>query len=84
MEKKVTRGRKPKVQVDHSIINEEIANEIVEQVVEEVVVPQPKAPQTTKQEVEEKPAYMYKCMECGQVNLVKRCKRCSSGLVRPI
>jgi translation initiation factor 2 beta subunit (eIF-2beta)/eIF-5 len=84
MEKKVTRGRKPKVQVEQSIVNEEIVNEIVEQAVEEVVVPQPEAPQTPKQGVEEKPAYMYKCMECGQVNLVKRCKRCSSGLVRPI
>ena len=79
MEKKVTRGRKPKVQVDQSIVNEEIVNEIVE-----LGSPELEAPQTPQQEVEEKPAYMYKCMECGQVNLVKRCKRCSSGLVRPI
>lgn len=79
MEKKVTRGRKPKVQVEQSIVNEEIVNEIVE-----LGSPQPEAPQTPQQEVAEAPAYMYKCMECGQVNLVKRCKRCSSGLVRPI
>ena len=79
MEKKVTRARKPKVQVEQPIVNEEIVNEIVE-----FGSPEPEAPQTPKQEVEEKPAYMYKCMECGQVNLVKRCKRCSSGLVRPI
>ena len=79
MEKKVTRARKTKVQVEQSIVNEEIVNEIVE-----LGSPEPEAPQAPQQEVAEAPASMYKCMECGQVNLVKRCKRCSSGLVRPI
>jgi predicted RNA-binding Zn-ribbon protein involved in translation (DUF1610 family) len=80
MEKKTTRVRKPKAQVDQPIVNEVVEQTIVNEVVEQ----EPEAPQAPKQEVTENPAYMYRCMECGQVNLVKRCQRCSSVLVRPI
>lgn len=72
MEKKVTRGRKPKVQISQPIINEELVNEVVQE---------PLAPNT---QPEQSVAYMYKCIECGNVQLVKRCQRCSSHLVRPI
>lgn len=80
MEKKTTRTRKPKVQISHPIINEELVNEIVQESVQEVVQ-EPLAPNT---QLEESVAYMYKCIECGSVQLVKRCQRCSSHLVRPI
>ena len=79
MEKK-PRGRRPKVQVDHSIVNEEIANEVVEQVVEEVVAPRPEAPQTPSEESES--FYSYKCIECGNVPKTRQCKRCSGHITR--
>jgi uncharacterized Zn finger protein len=80
MEKKVTRGRKPKVQISQPIINEELVNEVVQESVQEVVQ-EPLAPKT---QLEESVSYMYRCIECGNVQLVKRCQRCSSHLVRPI
>ena len=81
MEQKQRRGRKPQVKLEQSLVNEEIVNEVVQ---DSVQIEQEPAPQTPQQEVSDKPAYMYKCIECGQVNLVKRCKRCSGSILRPI
>lgn len=80
MEKKTTRGRKPKVQVDHTILNEEIANEVVELSYEVVVDQQPEATQTQNEESES--FYSYKCIECGNVQKVRQCKRCGGHITR--
>jgi hypothetical protein len=82
MEKKVTRGRKPKVQISQPIINEELVNEVVQESVQEVVQ-EPLAPKTQLEESVEM-FHSYKCIECGSVQKTRRCKRCGGHLTRRV
>ena len=83
MEKKVTRGRKPKVQISQPLINEELVNEIVQEEVQEEVVEQPAVAQTPKEESAEM-FHSYRCIECGNIQKTRQCKRCGGHITRRI
>jgi len=82
MEKKVTRGRKPKVQVSQELINEQLVQEAVEQVQE--VVAEPVAVAQTQAEESVEMFHSYKCIECGNIQKTRQCKRCGGHLTRRV
>lgn len=63
-----------KKKVSAPVVEEQIIEVAQEQVVEQVAQP--------VKEEKPTPTITYKCMECGLLNEVTRCKRCGSSIYR--